>query len=386
MLKRKLFGLLLAVLMVVGLAATATAGPLYTMRTDEDGIPMILTSDSLVAAKLTVTSDGYVVTRGRDAHFVHRLEVLDPALESPNNAPVSAQETFIRITDPAPNYYDGSVPGGINTDDGNPLGDKGLTRPLPGDTFFGWHGGGVVSFREVQLQDSTGVYDATAGTAARITAGSQTVQGALHKDGLEMWDSAGDPDSWLVLGGMSGTGGIIKMEWGPLTDWTTTNAGWRTITGEGSGWLIGGSGNSRTSLIQDLVPGVGDTLREFAYNPYDGNLYVLTGTGDRSFLSALTFEWGDTEDDSVAEYVDLDPSSPNNYIELTYDSGDAFPNLTNAGGLGFSPDGSVLYVAHSDRVFIFDIDVVPESVPIPEPAGLSLLGMALLGLKRKRRR
>jgi hypothetical protein len=65
--------------------------------------------------------------------------------------------------------------------------------------------------------------------------------------------------------------------------------------------------------------------------------------------------------------VDLDPDNANTYIELTYDSGDANPDLLNAGGLTFSPDGTVLYIGNGkdnaeSRVFVFD-NVLPPAPP-----------------------
>jgi len=392
---------------VLGLAAvvlllapmTASAVPSYQMRTDAGGIPMVLIGNSgygsFEARWLTMSNDGYV--SAYDTHsYGNEFHVLDPALHSPNNAATSAEVALVQVWDVNRDVYEASASTGVKVS-GKRCG-SGVTRAIPDGGFFTYSGGGTFSWQGLRYEDgATGAYDVDSGSAGRRGAGTKALQTGLHKQGLE-WVGSPAADTYQVFIGLSSltSKGIVKSEWGPLTGWTVGDpvgppvvppaAGSRVITAGGN--LIGGSGNSRGSLMADLVVGISDSVRDFAYNPGDGRLYFISNYDDGNlkhvYLSAIDFVWGNLADNTTATYADLDPDSATTYLDIAYDSGDAAPDLVGGYGLTFSPDGSVLYVSNStvNRVFIFDGFQEPE--PIPEPAGLGLVGLALLAVRKRR--
>ena len=65
---------------------------------------------------------------------------------------------------------------------------------------------------------------------------------------------------------------------------------------------------------------------------------------------------------------------------------DSPDRLIDGGSVGFTRFSQVTHNGLELTTYWNNLEVLgPPVVPIPEPAGLSLLGMALLGLKRKRR-
>jgi hypothetical protein len=204
--------------------------------------------------------------------------------------------------------------------------------------------------------------------------------------------------------------GVNKMEWSEATAPSggppTTTPGTLSVSGGTTArYLVGGSLNTKASLLADLVPSVADTVNGFGLNPGDGYLYFVssidTGGNDTSgggykwsddkvFLSAVSFTFGPLSADSAATIVDLDPNSANKYLEIQWtkpshaDGTASAPGaeLLGASDLAFSPDGAQLYVSNAtaDRVFIFNIDAVPE------PASIGLLALGGLTLVRRRQR
>ena len=87
---------------LVALSGAAMAAPLYQMRTDGSGIPLILIGNSgyggWSVSWLGMSNDGYVSAYDtRD--YGNEFHVLDPALQSPNNAATSAEVALVQVWD-----------------------------------------------------------------------------------------------------------------------------------------------------------------------------------------------------------------------------------------------------------------------------------------------
>lgn len=272
------------------------------------------------------------------------------------------------------------------------LTSAGYTRQTSGNTSFGTNNAGGMTISEFQYQNGSSAYDADSGKAAQLSnSPGLAIYSGYYKADLELIESPGSDVHRLITGlatsssenvPVSHANGIAKLEVGARTGHDSTTVG--TRTGTQGGKLIGGSLGTATSLLDDLVPGISDTVYGFGYNTNDNNLYLVSNdtTNNKAYVSAISFAWGATVDNSTATYVDLDPDDiGKKYLEITYDSGDANPDLKFAKDVAFSPDGSQMYVSnYGTRVFIFD-------VVVPEPASVSvLMSIGMAGLLARRRR
>ncbi len=119
------------------------------------------------------------------------------------------------------------------------------------------------------------------------------------------------------------------------------------------------------------------------------DIYMLLTDATSTYLTGIQATVPSDGSAMSTEIIDLDLTGPNTYLQLM-DTVAAADVLGTS--LTFSADGNTLYVAgyldysegnayDTGRIYIFDVS---EVVPIPEPAGLSLLGLAMLGIRRKR--
>ena len=141
---------------------------------------------------------------------------------------------------------------------------------------------------------------------------------------------------------------------------------------EGQRTLTRTSGAVTATDLNNLVPGVNDWIQDIA-NDSSGNVYVLSADGAHNYLSAFSLSGGFAQLDlgpGAALYADL--------AGLVTDTGG-----TDVAGRGIAVNGdaSKIYVSTTNNIFIFES---AEVLPVAEPAGLGLIGLALLGLKKRR--
>jgi hypothetical protein len=132
-----------------------------------------------------------------------------------------------------------------------------------------------------------------------------------------------------------------------------------------------------------LVGGVADSFKSWFH---DGQyLYYLSADGTDVYLSAVEITDWDT---GAWSQVDISTDA-NLYQTFSFNSGSTGTSLMTASGLVFAPDPDnpggdpLLYIVNgANRIFVLEAQIEPP--PVAEPAGLGLMGLALLGLRKRR--
>ena len=225
---------------------------------------------------------------------------------------------------------------------------------------------------QINTTDSVGVLHSTSANSQWGASGNKYLDGC-YVETL----NAGQANE--VIRGLSrSTSGNLGMfevgAWTAPAD-PATQLGTRSIVSTGSFMTL--------AQVQGLVPGVSDVFRSWFS---DGqHVYILTGgAGDNlSYLTAVEITtWGAGATPVAWTQVEV-ASGGGMYQAFTFDSGDANTSLLDALGMAFAPNplggDPLLYLSDGRRIFVLE-----AQYPVAEPAGLSLIGLALLGLKKRR--
>jgi len=203
-----------------------------------------------------------------------------------------------------------------------------------------------------------------------------------HKSYLAYLGDDGTDYQFLFIdsrGGLSQNGKTLNLSITPTLAPTASTEGTRSNSVT--------SGTVSSAQLNDLVPTASDVITALA-NDASGNVYVLSATGGSNYVTAFSLGGGFNQ-------LDLDPDDDNGagsmYLDLTgLITNTAGDTNMNGHGLAVNGDASLLYIAANadaaealhDNIFIFE--KVEPALPIPEPAGLGLMGLALLAIRRKR--
>ncbi len=397
---------LLAVVLMLA-TGPAVAAPLYDLKVNLSGIPYILHSTSGYGnvfgkggfngiSAMTVDGNPYVAM---GQLYSTNVLYAGEAYQSLNNSATPIEAVSSYVTHYGPSYPKTRVCNGwydrdLSTETLTTHNDFcrfGMTRPFAEGRFFANSSSSATArVGDFQLEAEALLGDdpdATSNAAGLRSYTTITIDS--NTNGLALYGQAGSADTWNLLVGSvyNSTSSsapldrLRKVEMGALTGLAKDAQGTRSYTT--GGYLTNSAGNE-ADLFADLVPLVGDNVVDFAINPTDGNLYFLSidETNNKAYLSAVSLTWGDLGDNVECSYVDLDTEATAQYLDITYNNGTDTTLASNARGLGFGEDGSVLYVA----VNAYDDDPARVFILVPEPATMGLLGLGFAGMAALRRR
>jgi hypothetical protein len=267
-------------------------------------------------------------------------------------------------------FYKGTVTG--NDDETHSHGSAGLTYVPDANAVFNHtyagNGGTIEEYQAASTDtfvDTVG--EGTVGSpvnTARIRSNGSPLTTGQYRRGLTYLDTDSGNYRFLTINNRNGSsqqGTIFSLEETPDPLPGATTVGTRVLSGL--------SANAITAAeLDSLVPGTStDWVRDLATDA-NGTVYAVSADGTNNYLSAFTFD-GSTF--TALWSMDL--------VGLIRDDADSI-NVA-AVGIAVNADGSTIYISTDDNVFIFE-----QVLPVAEPAGLSLMGLALLGLKKKRSR
>ena len=401
--------------MVLALGAVALAGPIITLN-HVAGDPVVIRHtggyNQKHPAGLTMrrtTGTLYMGQTYNGGREIHKMDSsVTKLLSEANVGGVGGNDAGMGVIKSYTNQtFAGSVQSGAASQSGtanpswNPTSD---TVMLGASSFTYVRIDDVISQSASEAWGVTNEGVSVAGGGPAVTTGAFASQATTTsvarrpghlKGGIAWADNATiggtDYDRLFFAHGKAGTNDPAK--WVRVLWIDDTITGWDAVTTGTRSAIQLHNASLADSLVLDetaygaLVDVAGDEIiNDLAV--YDNKLFILSSssaTGD-AYLSALEYALptDGATGVSVTGVVDLDPGSGKDYLVL-----DSMVNgiCSGYGGIDFGSDSgdTLMYVASTQGlVYTFNVTAPVQAQPIPEPAGLGLLGLALLGIRKKR--
>ena len=237
----------------------------------------------------------------------------------------------------------------------------------------------------------------TGGCASRATTTSVARRPGHLKGGIAWADNATiggtDYDRLFFAHGKAQTNNPAK--WVRVLWIDDTITGWDAVTTGTRSTIQLHNASLADSLVLDetaygaLVDVATDEyIKDLAV--YDGLLFILSYSSNEgdTYLSAVEYTMP-TDGATAVSYTvaDLDASGPKDYLvldDVLSAAGVLNPEIAGGGiDFGAASGDTLMYVASTQGI-TYTFNVTGPAAPIPEPAGLGLVGLALLGVRKKR--